>query len=562
MVPGLLLLLAIAAQVTPNTLSSLERQAGWELLFDGRSLAGWHAFGRQSTPQTEGGWEVTDGCLHLRAGRRGGDLATDRDFGDFELELEWRVAPGANSGIKYRVLETAGASAMLGPEYQVLDDERHPDGGKGTTSAASLYALYAPQGKTLEPAGGFNHTRIVARGDRIEHWLNGVRVLECTAGSADWEERRKASKFAPYADFGRGRGSIGLQDHGDEVWFRSIRVRDLERRPGRAVELFDGRTLDGWKVHGDARYSVDDGCILGETGGGGHSFLVSEQNFGDFLFEVELKPERAGNSGIQIRSHVNETGRVYGYQVEIDSSSRAWSGGLYDEGRRGWLDDLSDNQAARAAFRPGEWNHYRIECLGPWIRTWVNGVPAADFLDPLDLQGFIGLQVHGGQDTRVRWRNLRLRDLGTQRWERLEPEEFSDVWSTRDLRMETYGGSDNNAIRCDLALEQGVLGYRLTLESVPRLRFSADPLLPYLMLDPDPQGAVYGLAAALSAEPTGELEIEVLIHCGRATLTSRGRALPSSAPGPGERRPERLLLFHGGDLALESLERLGPPGQR
>lgn len=189
-------------------------------------------------------------------------------------------------------------------------------------------------------------------------------------------------------------------------------------RSGTAVEIFDGHTLTGWRLLGDADYSVEDAAILGVVGGGGQSFLVTERSFGDFVLDVELRNEDAGNSGIQVRSHVRDSGRLYGYQIEIDPSERAWSGGLYDEARRGWLDDLSDNEPGRAAFRPGEWNHYRIACVGPCIRAWVNGVPTADHMDTADLSGVIGLQVHSGNNTRVRWRGFVLADLGSRSWEK------------------------------------------------------------------------------------------------------------------------------------------------
>lgn len=188
----------------------------------------------------------------------------------------------------------------------------------------------------------------------------------------------------------------------------------LESRP---VVLFDGTTLQGWHTLGDARYAVDDDGILGEIGGGGQSFLVSDGRWGDFVLELEVRNELPGNSGVQVRSQVREDGRLFGYQIEIDPSPRGWSGGLYDEARRGWLDDLADDPAARAAFRPGEWNRYRIECRGTWIRAWVNGVPTTDHLDAMDLEGHIGLQVHSGNDTRVRWRNLKMVDFGTRAWE-------------------------------------------------------------------------------------------------------------------------------------------------
>ena len=174
------------------------------------------------------------------------------------------------------------------------------------------------------------------------------------------------------------------------------------------ADVFNGRDLSGWRAVGDAKWSVDDGCIVGAIGGGHQSFLVTEKSFADFTLDVDLLNEMPGNSGIQVRSHQKETGQVFGYQIEIDPSERAWSGGLYDEGRRAWLQDLSKNPAARAAFNVGDWNHYKIECIGPHIRSWVNGVACADFVDEMDKDGFIGLQVHSGDNTRMRWRNFEL----------------------------------------------------------------------------------------------------------------------------------------------------------
>ncbi len=142
-----------------------------------------------------------------------------------------------------------------------------------------------------------------------------------------------------------------------------------------------------------------------------NSFLASPRDYADFILEVEVKIEVGGNSGIQIRSHLDTANdRVFGYQIEIDPSGRAWSGGLYDEGRRDWLDSNEGKEEARAAFRPGEWNQYRIECRGDHIRSWVNGVPCADFHDQVDASGRLAFQVHGGQKADVWWRNLRIRE--------------------------------------------------------------------------------------------------------------------------------------------------------
>jgi Domain of Unknown Function (DUF1080) len=396
-------------------LSALEREAGWERLFDGAAMNGWHAFGTSAAPET--GWSVVDGCLHHAAGAGGGDLVSDPRFTDFELEFEWKVGAGAKSGVKYRFIEKPGEKAPIGPEYQVLDDTRHGDGKEPLTSAGALYALYPALNKWLEPVGGFNRARVLVHGDHIEHWLNGKRMVDALIGSEDWKARLAKSKFAAVENFGAPRSSgIALQDRGDEVWFRDIKVRDLAHLPGVAVELFDGKDLRGWRSLGDARYTADADTILGEVGGGGHSFLATERSFGDFSMEVEVKNEMPGNSGIQVRSHIDDKKKMYGYQIEIDPSARAWSGGLYDEGRRGWLANLEKDEEGRKAFRSGEWNRYRIECVGPWIRAWVNGIPTTDHFDPLDMEGVIALQVHSGKDTRVRWRNFELHDLGTRSW--------------------------------------------------------------------------------------------------------------------------------------------------
>jgi hypothetical protein len=185
--------------------------------------------------------------------------------------------------------------------------------------------------------------------------------------------------------------------------------------------LFDGKTLDEFvKRGGDADFRVENGEIVGTTKPNtANTFLCTKKEYGDFelTFEVKVHPEL--NSGVQIRSHsvkAYQDGHVFGYQVEIDPTSRAYSGGVYDEARRGWLDDLSDNEEGRKAFKNGEWNKYRVMAEGDHIVVWVNGVKTADFRDDVDRFGFIGLQVHSVGDRKdpmeVRWRNLRIMDGG------------------------------------------------------------------------------------------------------------------------------------------------------
>lgn len=203
--------------------------------------------------------------------------------------------------------------------------------------------------------------------------------------------------------------------------------------------LFNGKDFAGWKQHsGKAEYRVEDGAVVGKTvGGTGNSFMCTEQQYGDFVLEFEFKVAKDMNSGVQFRSQffdketelVNaaETDekkkvkkipadRVHGYQFEIDPSPRAYTGGIYDEARRGWLKDLKGNEAAQKAFKQGDWNAARIECKGDSIKTWINGVQAAELKDGMTPKGIIALQVHGigkgkNPGEEIRWRNIRIKEL-------------------------------------------------------------------------------------------------------------------------------------------------------
>lgn len=184
------------------------------------------------------------------------------------------------------------------------------------------------------------------------------------------------------------------------------------------VSLFNGKDLTGWKqLNGKADYKVVNGEIVGITKNGEpNSFLATEKDYGDFILELELLVDPAMNSGIQFRSESMESyrdGRVHGYQMEVDPSERAWSGGIYDEARRGWLYTLELNPKGKTAFKNGVWNKYRIEAIGNTIRTWVNGVPTANLVDDMTPKGFIALQVHAiGKNDKpgkeIRWRNIKI----------------------------------------------------------------------------------------------------------------------------------------------------------
>lgn len=198
----------------------------WVSLFDGETLKGWtNAAGGEVQ---EGAWVAEDGILHRR--KRGGDLYTAREYGDFEFRWEWKISPGGNSGVKYRVTSYGGQ--RLGPEYQVID--HGPRKGRGNTrhQAASLYDLFAPNEQSkVKPAGEWNSSRIVARGKHLQHYLNGKLVVDVVVGSDAWNEALGKSKFKKRKDFATNpAGRLFLQDHGNEVWFRKLEIKELKEK--------------------------------------------------------------------------------------------------------------------------------------------------------------------------------------------------------------------------------------------------------------------------------------------------------------------------------------------
>jgi hypothetical protein len=222
----------------PNDLHADEQAQGWRLLWDGKTAAGWRSARGQGFPAQ--GWSLANGELAVLPKGGGGDIMTDEEFGAFELQMEFRLSAGANSGIFYLLTSPhdPASGAPLGLEYQILDDERHPDGKLGidfNRTLASLYDIY-PRARLMTNVGiapkvdVWQHARIVARADgKVEHWLNGVKVLEFQRGSNDYRAHVAASKFKATAGFGEApRGRILLQDHGDAVAFRSIKIRALQ----------------------------------------------------------------------------------------------------------------------------------------------------------------------------------------------------------------------------------------------------------------------------------------------------------------------------------------------
>ena len=222
--------IAIAGESTSaNQLSEQQKADGWKLLFDGQTMAGWRPFKNKVNDS----WEVLDGTLHCKKvndtiENKRGDLMTTDQYENFELAFEWRIAPQGNSGVIYRVTEDFDVPYASGPEYQLIDDVGYPGELKAANKTACNYDMHEAKNKTLNPPGEWNSSKIVVNGNHVEHWLNGVNVLEYEFGSADWKKRVAGSKWKDFPGYGLSKaGYIDLQDHGSEAWFRNLYIKVL-----------------------------------------------------------------------------------------------------------------------------------------------------------------------------------------------------------------------------------------------------------------------------------------------------------------------------------------------
>jgi len=396
-----------------NVLSRAEQDDGWELLFDGQSLDNWKNYNSDETS----GWIVEEGSLSAAGDGSDGSgyIITRKQYANFDLVFDWKIAPGGNSGVMYHVIESPSFSTpyLTGPEYQLIDDVGFPEKLEDWQKAGADYAMYLPDTarKKLNPAGEWNSSRIVFDNGHVEHWLNGEKILEFEAWTPEWFELKNSGKWENAPEYGLSSvGYISLQDHGSKVWFRNMKIKELPKKESTAIELFNGKNLDGWIIYGTEKWYVEDGLMVCESGPDKqYGYLATEMYYKDFDLSVDFKQVSDGNSGIFFRSSVDGT-KVSGWQVEVAPLGQD-SGGIYESYGRGWLHQVPEEM--EEFLKEGDWNTMRIKVVGPEVTTWLNGHEITTLTDPLigKANGRIALQIHDGGGIKVLWKNLVLQPL-------------------------------------------------------------------------------------------------------------------------------------------------------
>ena len=404
--------LLLAVLFTP----ALAEDAGeWKSLFNGENLEGW------TNPYGWGKASAENGELRLRS-KKNFFLITEKTYGDFILEGEVKMPEGkGNSGFLFR--GHAGPGGRSGYQAEIGPTTRGFSGGLYNVGSGWLVkSADDPEAEHAFKLDQWNKFRIEARGNHIQIFVNGVKTTDYRG-----DEYRS--------------GHIAIQHHGyrpTAYRFRNLRIKPLSENDnaGNSGErttwspLFNGENLSGWTNPydwGEARVEEGEIRLTADK----KFFLITEKTYGDFIFEAEVKmPEGKANSGFMFRAHA-EPNRVWGYQAEVDPSGRQWAGGLYDEGRRGWLNPLKDQPEAQKAFDRDKWNKYRIVARGDHIQIFVNGVKTTDYRDATDLAGHIALQHHGEDGKVYRFRNIRIKPLGRHEWKPIFNGENLDGWHTR-----------------------------------------------------------------------------------------------------------------------------------
>ena len=397
-----------------NELTEVEKADGWELLFDGQSLENWRDYNGEELTIP---WFVENGTITAKGdgSDESGYIVTKKQYENFILKWDWKIADEGNSGVLYHVVENPKFKVpyVTGPEYQLIDELNFPEPLEDWQKTAADYAMYTtdPAKTEIKPAGEWNTSQIVFDNGHVEHWLNGEKVVEFEAWTDDWHARKNSGKWENAPEYGLAtKGAICLQDHGSAAWFRNVKIKELPRKT-KEVELFNGEDLTGWEVYGTEKWYVEDGLMICESGPDKeYGYLATRDYYNDFDFSVDFKQEADGNSGVFIRSFVEQPAIVNGWQVEVAPMGHG-TGGIYESYGRGWIAEINDEQ--QKVLKEGEWNNLRIRIEGDHIQTWLNDEEMVDLTDEKigQGQGRIALQIHDGGGIRVLWKNFKLKTL-------------------------------------------------------------------------------------------------------------------------------------------------------
>lgn len=400
-----------------NTLTQKEQEEGWQLLFDGKTMTGWRDYNGTSLTEP---WHVVDGCIQAKGEGSDGNgyIVTDKEYENFELSWDWKLSKGGNSGMIYHVVERPEFNVpyVTGPEYQLIDEPNFAEGKLEDWQKLGVdYAMHLPDTTLMKinPYGEWNNSKIVFDNGHVEHWLNGVKILEFEAWTDDWFARKNSGKWAHAPEYGLAKkGLICLQDHGSPASFRNIKIKELPRKT-KEVNLFNGIDLTGWEQYGTELWYVKDGNLVCESGKDKkYGYLGTREYYDDFDLTVEFKQESNGNSGVFIRSYVEDpaTVKIQGWQVEVAPKGMD-TGGIYESYGRGWLEQIPEEK--ESVLKENDWNTMRILVQGDNVKTWLNGESMVDLTDEKigKGQGRILLQIHDGGGIKVLWRNLNLKTL-------------------------------------------------------------------------------------------------------------------------------------------------------
>lgn len=404
----------VEQNVPHNELSNAEKLDGWELLFDGKSLDQWRDYNGEELTIP---WFVEDGTIIAKGdgSDENGYIVTKKQYENFELVWEWKIAEGGNSGVLYHVVENPlyKVPYVTAPEYQLIDDLGFPSPLEDWQKTAADYAMHTtdPEKTDIKPAGEWNTSKIVFDNGHVEHWLNGQKVVEFEAWTEDWHARKNSGKWTNAPEYGLAtKGAICLQDHGSAAWFRNVKIKELPRKT-KKVELFNEEDLTGWIPYGTEKWYVEDGLLICESGPDKkYGYLATRDYYNDFDFSVDFKQEADGNSGVFIRSFIESGVKINGWQVEVAPMGFG-TGGIYESYGRGWIAEINDEQ--QKILKEKDWNNLRIRVEGDNVKTWLNGEEMVDLTDDKfgKGQGRIALQIHSGGGIKVLWKNFKLETL-------------------------------------------------------------------------------------------------------------------------------------------------------